>query len=80
MRVRAFVHTSTLEDQLDGIDAGTLADSWRQRPGTPAYCRDLDAGRLKAALAQADAGQIADYRARADEVARPHFAEQHGRA
>ncbi len=60
---------------FDGIDAGTLADSWRQQPGTPAYCRDLDAAALKAALAQADAGQIADYRAQADEVARPYFAK-----
>jgi predicted dinucleotide-binding enzyme len=41
---------------FDGIHAGTLADSWRQHPGTPAYCRDLDADGLKAALAQADAG------------------------
>jgi len=59
---------------FDGIDAGTLADSWRQHPGTPAYCRDLDADGLKAALAQADAGQIADYRAQADEAARAYFA------
>ena len=61
---------------FDGIDAATLADSWRQQPGTPAYCRDLDAGALKAALAQADAGQIADYRAQADEAARAYFASQ----
>ena len=59
---------------FDGIDAGTLADSWRQHPGTPAYCRDLDADGLKTALAQANRGQIAYYRARADEVARPYFA------
>ena len=58
---------------FDGIDAGTLADSWRQQPGTPAYCRDLDKGGLKAALAQADAGQIARYRAEADEAARAYF-------
>jgi hypothetical protein len=56
-----------------GVDAGTLADSWRQQPGTPAYCRDLDKDRLKGALAQADAGQIARYRAEADEAARPYF-------
>jgi 8-hydroxy-5-deazaflavin:NADPH oxidoreductase len=59
---------------FDGIDAGTLADSWRQHPGTPAYCRDLDTDGLKAALAQADAGQIARYRAEADEAASPYFA------
>lgn len=60
---------------FDGIDAGALADSWRQQPGTPAYCRDLDAAGLKAALAQADAGRLADYRAEADEAARPFFAQ-----
>lgn len=59
---------------FDGVDAGTLADSWRQHPGTPAYCRDLDADGLNAAFAQADAGQIAGYRVEADEAARPYFA------
>ena len=58
---------------FDGIDAGTLADSWRQQPGTPAYCRDLDKDGLEAALAQADAGQIARYRTEADEAARAYF-------
>ena len=58
---------------FDGIDAGTLAESWRQQPGTPAYCRDLDADGLQAALGQADAGRIAGYRAEADEAARPYF-------
>lgn len=58
---------------FDGIDAGTLAESWRQQPGAPAYCRDLDEDGLRAALAQADAGQIAAYRAQADEAARPYF-------
>ena len=59
---------------FDCIDAGSLADSWRQHPGTPAYCRDLDTDGLKDALARADATQIADYRAQADEAARPYFA------
>jgi predicted dinucleotide-binding enzyme len=59
---------------FDGIDAGTLADSWRQQPGTPAYCRDLDIKGLKAALAEADAAQIPAYRAQADEAARAYFA------
>jgi 8-hydroxy-5-deazaflavin:NADPH oxidoreductase len=59
---------------FDGIDAGSLADSWRQQPGSPAYCRDLDAEGLAAALARADASQIARYRAEADEAARAYFA------
>jgi len=58
---------------FDGIDAGTLAESWRQHPGTPAYCRDIDAQGLKAALRQADAGRIADYRAEADAAVRAYF-------
>lgn len=59
---------------FDAIDAGTLADSWRQQPGTPAYCQDLDIKELKAALAEADAAQIPAYRAQADEAARAYFA------
>lgn len=58
---------------FDAIDAGTLADSWRQQPGTPAYCRDLDVDELNAALAEADAAQIPAYRAQADETARAYF-------
>jgi predicted dinucleotide-binding enzyme len=59
---------------FDGVDAETLADSWRQQPGTPAYARDLTAEARKAALAQADAGKIAEYRAEANEAARAWFA------
>jgi 8-hydroxy-5-deazaflavin:NADPH oxidoreductase len=65
---------------FDGLDAGKLADSWRQQPGTPAYCRDLDADGLTAALAQADAGKVAHYRAEADEAARPYFAQTPARS
>jgi len=39
---------------FDGIDAGTLDDSWRQQPGTPVYCTDYDAGGVRKALARAD--------------------------
>src|SRR5688572_3262564 len=28
---------------FDGVDAGGLDESWRQQPGTPAYCTDLSA-------------------------------------
>jgi predicted dinucleotide-binding enzyme len=48
---------------FDAVDGGKLADSWRQQPGTPAYCRDLDASELRRALAQADQSRIAEYRA-----------------
>jgi predicted dinucleotide-binding enzyme len=61
---------------FDGVDAGVLAESWRQQPGTPAYCRDLDKKGLIVALAQADAAQIALYRTQADESARPYFSSK----
>ncbi len=39
------------------FDSGPLAESWRQQPGTPAYCTDRTAGELPAALARADAAR-----------------------
>ncbi len=62
---------------FDAIDAGSLADSWRQQPGTPAYCRDLNANELSAALAQADSSQVASYRKEADEAAAPYLVPFH---
>lgn len=39
---------------FDGVDAGTLGESWRQQPGTPAYCTDIEGtAALKDALARA---------------------------
>ena len=35
---------------FDGLDAGGLDESWRQQPGSPAYCTNLEAGRLRAVL------------------------------
>jgi 8-hydroxy-5-deazaflavin:NADPH oxidoreductase len=44
-----------LIDELgfDGIDAGGLDESWRQQPGTPVYCTDLDAEGVRRALSAA---------------------------
>lgn len=42
---------------FDVVDAGSLADSWRQQPGTPAYCTDLPAPELTQALAAAVPGK-----------------------
>jgi predicted dinucleotide-binding enzyme len=38
---------------FDGIDAGSLDESWRQQPGMPVYCTNLDAGGVRRALSQA---------------------------
>jgi predicted dinucleotide-binding enzyme len=44
-----------LVDELgfDPVDGGTLAESWRQQPGTPVYGKDLDAEGAIRALAAA---------------------------
>jgi len=64
-----------LLDELgfDGLDAGPLAESWRQQPGTPAYCKDLDRTALQAALSKPDATGIPSRRQAADELVRPFF-------
>lgn len=41
---------------FDPIDAGSLEESWRQQPSTPAYCCDLDANAMRKALAAAIPG------------------------
>jgi predicted dinucleotide-binding enzyme len=41
------------ETGFDSFDAGVIADSWRQQPGTPVYTNDLTAKQLPAALARA---------------------------
>jgi predicted dinucleotide-binding enzyme len=45
-----------LVDELgfDGVDAGGLAESWRQQPGTPVYARDFDAEGVRLALSEAN--------------------------
>ena len=46
---------SLVEDTgFDAIDGGTLAESWRQQPGTPGYCTEQTSDELRSALAAAD--------------------------
>jgi 8-hydroxy-5-deazaflavin:NADPH oxidoreductase len=42
---------------FDTVDGGRLAESWRQQPGTPAYCTELNKADLKRALAAAEKGK-----------------------
>lgn len=58
---------------FDTIDGGLLSESWRQQPGEPAYCQDLDKDKLKSALLQADINRRAENLAKADEIARPYL-------
>jgi predicted dinucleotide-binding enzyme len=61
---------------FDPVDAGDLDDSWRQQPGTPAYCQDLEAAALRRALAEADRSRIAEYRAEREARIRSSIAAQ----
>jgi predicted dinucleotide-binding enzyme len=61
---------------FDPIDGGDLDDSWRQQPGTPAYCQDLEAAALRRALAEADRSRIAEYRTEREASIRRSIAAQ----
>ena len=39
---------------FDAVDGGSLNDSWREQPGTPAYCTELTKEELIEALKKAD--------------------------
>ena len=64
---------------FDPVDAGDLDNSWRQQPGTPAYCRDLGADALRRALAEADPSRIAEYRAEEEARIKRYIAAQTAR-
>jgi 8-hydroxy-5-deazaflavin:NADPH oxidoreductase len=61
---------------FDPVDSGSIAESWRQQPGTPCYTRDLDATPLTEALAAADRSRVPEYRKAADDAARAFFESQ----
>jgi predicted dinucleotide-binding enzyme len=61
---------------FDPIDVGDLDNSWRQQPGTPAYCKDLEAAPLRRALAQAERSRVAVYRAEEEARIRRNIAAQ----
>jgi predicted dinucleotide-binding enzyme len=60
---------------FEPVDGGDLDNSWRQQTGTPAYCRDLEAGALQRALAEANRSRIAEYRAEQEARIRSYIAK-----
>jgi len=48
---------------FDPIDAGGLAESWRQQPGSPVYATDLNAEGVRRALQQASKERPREFRA-----------------
>nr|WP_276606135.1 NAD(P)-binding domain-containing protein [Paracoccus liaowanqingii] len=53
-QAKAIVQELVNATGFDAVDAGTLADSWRQQPGTPAYCTALSSDELRKAIFAAD--------------------------
>ena len=54
---RAVAMALVEETGFDAVDAGALAESWRQQPGAPCYCTNLTRGELVEALSTADASR-----------------------
>jgi 8-hydroxy-5-deazaflavin:NADPH oxidoreductase len=50
---------------FDAVDAGTLADSWRQQPGAPVYCTELTREEMPSALAVAEKDVLPERRDKA---------------
>ena len=48
---------------FDPVDAGSLAESWRQQPGTPVYGKDFDAPGVERALIEASPDRPAEFKA-----------------
>ena len=51
---REVVTTLINDTGFDAFDTGSLADSWRQQPGAPAYCTDLTENELQEVLDTAE--------------------------
>lgn len=54
---RAVAMALVEETGFAAVDAGDLADSWRQQPGAPCYCTNLTRDELVDGLATADASR-----------------------
>jgi predicted dinucleotide-binding enzyme len=62
-RAKAVVLRLLDELGFDGVDAGTLDESWRQQPGTPVYGTDFDADGVRRALSEARKERPPEFRA-----------------
>ncbi len=56
-KAKSVVSDLVNEIGFDPVDAGSLANSWRQQPSTPAYCCDWNAEETRRALAAAKKGE-----------------------
>ncbi|HEY0651907.1 MAG TPA: NAD(P)-binding domain-containing protein [Chryseosolibacter sp.] len=52
-QAKELVATLINDSGFDSYDSGSLQDSWRQQPGSPAYCTDLTLDELKRSINKA---------------------------
>jgi hypothetical protein len=60
-KAKAIVMQLVDEIGFDAVDTGTIAESWRQQPGTPVYATDFDAAGVRKALAEAKPDRTEHY-------------------
>jgi predicted dinucleotide-binding enzyme len=53
---------------FDPVDAGGIADSWRQQPGMPVYCTNLDREGVQEGLLRADRSRLEEMRRKNESV------------
>ncbi|WP_028981671.1 NADPH-dependent F420 reductase [Sporocytophaga myxococcoides] len=61
-QLKTLVSTLVNDSGFDSLDCGTLQDSWRQQPGSPAYCTDLTLAQLKKSIGKARKELLAERR------------------
>lgn len=62
-KAKAIVFRLVDEIGFDPVDAGSLAESWRQQPGTPVYLSDFAAAAVQRALSLASRERPVEFRA-----------------
>lgn len=60
-KAKAVVMRLIDEIGFDPIDAGTIAESWRQQPGSPVYANDYDSDGVRRALSDASPQRTPDF-------------------
>lgn len=64
-KAKAIVSRLIDEIGFDAVDAGSIAESWRQQPGTPVYGPGFLVAEVQRALSQASRERPAEFRAQA---------------
>jgi len=63
LKAKANVMQLVEEIGFEAVDAGSIAQSWRQQPGSPGYLKDYNAAGVRRALAEASQERTPEWRA-----------------